>query len=80
MGLYDEVAPKEQALTCTSCHGGTRLDFDALGYTPLTTRNGQPLCSSCHGARTASFSTIHSVHVTERRYDCSTCHGFSKAL
>ena len=46
--LYHEVAPKEQALSCSTCHGGNRLDFAALGYTPLTTRNSKPLCSSCH--------------------------------
>jgi hypothetical protein len=80
MGLFHEVAPKESALTCNSCHdGGTRLDFAALGYTPNATRNGKPLCSSCHGIKSASFSSIHSRHVTKKGYDCSTCHGFSKA-
>jgi hypothetical protein len=80
MGVYHEVAPKEQALGCSSCHGGTRLDFAALGYTPLATRNGQPLCSSCHGAQTGTFTSIHQRHVTQRGYNCSTCHTFSKAL
>jgi len=37
LGLFHEVSPKEQALGCSSCHdGGTRLDFDSLGYTPRT--------------------------------------------
>jgi hypothetical protein len=80
MGVYHEVAPKEQALACSSCHGGTRMDFAALGYTPLATRNGRPLCSSCHGAKTASFTTIHQKHVIDKRLDCSNCHTFSKAL
>jgi hypothetical protein len=80
MGVYHEVAPKEQALACSNCHGGTRMDFAALGYTPLTTRNGKPLCSSCHSAKTASFSKIHEKHVTDKGYDCSTCHTFTKAL
>ena len=45
MGLFHEVAPKERALTCSNCHyGGTRLDFDSLGYTPKTEYNGKPLC------------------------------------
>jgi hypothetical protein len=79
MGLYHEVAPAKQALQCSACHGGTRMDFAALGYTPLATRNGKPLCSSCHGAKTASFTKIHEEHVTEKHYDCSTCHTFSKA-
>lgn len=31
--LSHMVAPKEQALQCTSCHGeGSRMDWDALGY------------------------------------------------
>ncbi len=79
MGLYHEVAPKEQALTCSSCHEGTRMDFAALGYTPVATRNGVPLCQSCHNARTASFYDLHDRHVTKQKLDCSTCHTFSKA-
>ena len=78
MGVYHEVAPKDQALSCASCHGGTRLDFAALGYTPIATRNGKPLCASCHSAKSASFTTIHDKHVTDKRYDCSTCHTFAK--
>jgi hypothetical protein len=80
LGLFHEVAPKGSALTCNSCHnGGTRLDFAALGYTPNATRNGRALCSSCHGSESASFSSVHSRHVTNYGYDCSTCHGFSRA-
>jgi len=79
MGVYHEVAPSSQALTCTSCHGGTRLDFAALGYTPNPTRNGQPLCSSCHSAKTGSFTFIHDKHVTDKKIDCINCHTFSKS-
>lgn len=79
MGLYHEVAPKESALSCSNCHGGTRMDFAALGYAPLATRNGKPLCGSCHSAKTAGFDKTHDIHVTNRKYDCSTCHTFSKA-
>jgi len=78
MGLYHEVAPASQALTCSSCHGGKRLDFAALGYKPLATRNGKPLCSSCHESETASFMYIHQKHVTDKRIDCINCHTFSK--
>jgi len=78
LGVYHEVAPASQALTCSSCHGGTRLDFKALGYAPLAARNGVPLCSSCHGAKSGSFTTIHEKHVTDKGYDCSTCHTFTK--
>ena len=79
MGLFHEVAPRENALACNDCHGGNRLDFDALGYAPLSTRNGRDLCSSCHERESASFTSIHSRHVTRYGYDCSTCHTFSKA-
>jgi hypothetical protein len=80
LGLFHEVAPKDNALTCDSCHnGGTRIDFAALGYTPNATRNGKALCSSCHGSESAGFSSIHSRHVTNYKYDCKECHAFSKA-
>lgn len=80
LGIYHEVAPAQQALACTSCHGGGRMDFAALGYAPLTTRNGKPLCASCHSAKTADFYKIHDKHVRDKHYDCSTCHTFSKAV
>jgi hypothetical protein len=80
MGVYHEVAPKERALSCSTCHDGNRLDFASLGYTPLATRNGRPLCSSCHSAKTASFYNLHEKHVTDKGFDCSTCHTFSKVL
>jgi len=80
MGVYHEVAPASQALSCASCHGATatRLNFAALGYTPLATRNGKPLCSSCHGAKSGDFAFIHDKHVTDKKLDCSNCHTFSK--
>lgn len=35
------VAPKEQALTCSDCHGEQgRLDWSALGYTGDPRRTG----------------------------------------
>jgi hypothetical protein len=78
LGLYHEVAPKEQALACSACHGGTRLDFTALGYAPISTRNGKPLCASCHSAKTGTFTFIHDKHVTDKKLDCSNCHTFTK--
>jgi hypothetical protein len=86
MGLFHEVAPKEQALSCSSCHdGGSRLDFAALGYAPNSTRNGKPLCASCHKDESDEwrgneyFSKVHSKHVTDKKFDCSQCHTFSAA-
>ncbi len=83
MGLFHEVAPKERALTCSNCHyGGTRLDFDSLGYTPKTEYNGKPLCVACHEDESDDlehgvFTDVHRIHT--RRFDCSRCHGFSSA-
>ena len=86
MGLFHEVAPKDDALACNSCHnGGTRVDFAKLGYTPNTTRNGRPICASCHEDKSREwsgseyFSNVHEKHVKDKGYDCSACHNFSKA-
>jgi hypothetical protein len=78
--LYHEVAPKENALQCSSCHvSAGRLNFKALGYLVKTTRNGRPLCSSCHGSETANFYQIHNIHVQEHTFSCTTCHDFKTA-
>lgn len=79
LGIYHEVAREDEALACGACHGGDRLDFAALGYTPLATRNGKPLCASCHSAKRADFYKLHEKHVTDKHYDCSTCHTFQRA-
>ncbi len=86
MGLFHEVAPSGEALSCTRCHSsGGRMDFDALGYTPKQTRNGRPLCASCHEDKSDEwnsserFTKIHEKHVDDKRYNCSACHNFSKA-
>jgi len=79
LGIFHEVAPKDRALTCATCHDGTRMDFNALGYAPLASRNGRPLCSSCHEAKTASFYKLHEKHVRDKGFDCSTCHTFNAA-
>ena len=86
MGLFHEVAPKEDALSCSDCHdGGTRLDFVALGYTPNAIYNSKPLCASCHGDKSDKwsaeeyFSKLHQKHVEDKGYDCSGCHIFTAA-
>jgi len=85
LGLFHEVAPKEQALSCNSCHDGDRMDFGALGYTPNETRNGRDLCTSCHGNESDEwrgseyFSKVHEKHVKDKKYDCRECHNFSSA-
>ncbi len=86
LGLFHEVAPKEEALSCNSCHNdGSRIDFGKLGYTPNPTRNNRPLCASCHGDKSGKwpeseyFTKVHRKHVTDKRYDCSACHTFTRA-
>lgn len=86
LGLFHEVAPKEQALTCNNCHnGGTRLNFSELGYALNSAYNGKPLCASCHGDKSGKwgsselFTKVHQKHVDEKRYDCGKCHNFSAA-
>jgi hypothetical protein len=82
MGLFHEVAPKEQALSCNDCHnGGNRLDFAALGYTPKATYNSKPLCASCHEDESNEwpeeyFKKVHAKHVTDKKLDCGECHTF----
>lgn len=79
MGIFHEVAPKQNALTCNDCHGGTRIDFAALGYAPKNEYNGQPLCASCHKQKTGDFEKVHNKHVDDKKYDCGVCHDFSAA-
>jgi hypothetical protein len=84
MGLFHEVTPKEQALSCNDCHnGGTRLDFAALGYTPKSTYNGKSLYASCHEDETDEwreeyFKKVHAKQVKDKKFDCSKCHTFTK--
>ena len=72
------------ALSCNDCHnGGTRLNFDALGYAPNATYRGRTLCMACHEdesgewAPSEMFAKVHAKHVDDKRLDCSSCHGFS---
>jgi hypothetical protein len=82
MGLFHEVAPREQALasnnSCTTCHGGTntRMDLRSMGYTAK--KPASDLCNDCHGSKSYSFTSVHPRH-TSKGYDCSACHNFSRA-
>lgn len=78
--LNHQVAPKTTALACTSCHGSTaRMNLQgSLGYGLKGART--TVCTQCHEYpdETLSFYEVHDKHVTEERYDCSWCHGFSR--
>ncbi len=82
MGLFHEVAPKEQALgynnSCTTCHGGTttRMNLKNIGYTAK--KPTSDLCNDCHGSESYSFTRVHPRHTNEG-VNCSSCHTFSRA-
>jgi hypothetical protein len=82
MGIFHEVAPASDALSCNDCHEGARMDFATLGYTLRATRNGRPLCTSCHGDESDEwsaaefFTAVHQQHVREENIDCGVCHEF----
>lgn len=74
--LNHSVAPAEDALGCTDCHGSTaRIDLAGdLGYG----LNGptSEVCTQCHEDEDVrSFEWMHNEH---DRYDCSWCHEFSR--
>jgi hypothetical protein len=76
--LFHEVAPKENALSCTECHVSVgRMDFKGLGYQVRSTRNEKPLCTSCHSPEDADFYEIHHIHVDDKSFNCTTCHIFA---
>ena len=90
MGISHEVAPQEMALECNDCHGAsaTRIDFAALGYSPLPTRDPDIATNcgtGCHGDESNEwdadelFDKLHEKHVTDKNLNCSECHGFSTA-
>jgi len=85
MGIFHEVAPADDALECNDCHADSgRIDFSALGYTPVSQRNGVPLCTSCHESESewskgGRFRSVHKKHVKQEGIDCIACHIFTSA-
>lgn len=77
--LNHEVLPKGQALACAACHGSTaRMDLKGkLGYALKGATS--TVCIQCHGYESnPGFTSVHQKHVSERRYDCSFCHNFTR--
>jgi len=84
--ITHEMRPSSRALSCTQCHGSsaTQMNLKELGYIIKDSR--QVVCSQCHKwngewARkdvAVDFNKLHKLHVTEKRYDCAACHGFSR--
>ncbi|GAB6906385.1 tetrathionate reductase family octaheme c-type cytochrome [Desulfosarcina cetonica] len=77
--LNHGVSPATKALSCTDCHGSIdRMDLQGeLGYGLKADRSS--VCSQCHGTKeNKRFSVIHEKHVTDKKFDCSNCHTFSR--
>lgn len=80
MGIFHEMPSADLALRCADCHDtDARINFTALGYAPLSTRNGKPLCASCHSAKTQpDFYKLHDKHVGDKKISCNQCHTFTR--
>jgi hypothetical protein len=82
--LNHQVAPRANALQCTSCHlAGTaaQMNLQSLGYG--LKKATSDLCNDCHSLKSYtrsynSFTSLHSRHVDSERYDCARCHTFSR--
>ncbi|MFH0994517.1 MAG: BACON domain-containing carbohydrate-binding protein, partial [Pseudomonadota bacterium] len=78
--ITHEVMPKGNALTCTQCHTATatQMNFKDMGYAMKGTQS--TTCTQCHGQKNIpSYTSLHNKHVTDKKYDCSWCHGFSRS-
>ncbi|MFO7716772.1 thrombospondin type 3 repeat-containing protein [Desulfosarcina sp.] len=77
--LNHGISPASDALSCTDCHGRIdRMDLQGdLGYQLKAEKS--TVCSQCHGQKeNKSFAVIHDKHVKDKKYDCSSCHTFSR--
>jgi hypothetical protein len=76
------VAPVASALACGKCHpslSGGPVVMDLVGKLGYAAKKPtSDLCNDCHGNESSSFSSTHSRHVTNRHYDCSYCHNFTR--
>ncbi len=76
------VEPTYNALKCGQCHdsysgGPVRMDLQSLGY--ILKGNASVVCTQCHNPKeNKPFDTIHNKHVSDKKYDCSWCHTFSR--
>ena len=77
--LNHGISPSASALQCSNCHENTStMDLQGeLGYQLKGAE--EVVCVQCHSDKgTKSFTVIHDKHVSDKQYDCSWCHGFSR--
>ena len=77
--LNHGINPASDALQCADCHGSVdRMDLQGdLGYQLKADKS--TVCFQCHGQKeNKSFAVIHEKHVKDKKYDCSSCHTFSR--
>jgi len=83
--ITHEVPTANNVLACTSCHvSGTAAQMNLisdLGYG--TKKPTSDLCNDCHSLKSysrtySSFISVHNRHVTDKQYDCSRCHNFTR--
>jgi hypothetical protein len=79
------VEKSGRALECGDCHGGTGFDGGParmhlardFGYSLKGPE--RQVCTTCHALkRNKGFKSTHEKHVSDKRYDCSVCHTFSR--
>jgi hypothetical protein len=77
--LNHGINPASDALRCADCHGSIdRMDLQGdLGYQLKADKS--TVCSQCHGQKeNKNFAVIHDKHVKDKKYDCNSCHTFSR--
>lgn len=79
--ITHEVMPKENALTCSECHtsSATQMNLKEMGY--VLKGSASTICSQCHSYKDptkVSYTSLHQKHVSDKKYDCSWCHSFTR--
>jgi hypothetical protein len=78
--ITHETMPSSQALTCNQCHGSTatQMNLKNMGY--VLKGSASSVCTQCHEYESnPGFTTLHKKHVTDKKFDCSKCHNFTRS-
>lgn len=80
--INHDVEPTYNALECGRCHdsysgGPVRMSLESFGY--ILKGSTSFVCTQCHGTKELKpFDSLHRKHVTDKKFDCSWCHAFSR--